>query len=211
MTRDHWSFDEMSLITNEGERKYLDQAERKRYLDSLDVLENEKEQTFCATLLWTGCRPSEALWLRAIQIDLAQSMIIFRSAKKRGQWKGRKFRTVPVPRNHIEWMNEVHDIEYWQAQNDHGASVPLWGFCRTTGWSKTRKVCEAADIQGIKGCARGLRHGFGVRAATTLVEPSLLQKMMGHESYATTACYLDVIGPEQCAIASRMWHCTTES
>ena len=50
-----------------------------------------------------------------------------------------------------------------------------------------------------------LRHSFGVNAFQSNVPPHLVQRWLGHASLRTTAIYGNVIGPEERAIAERMW------
>ena len=52
---------------------------------------------------------------------------------------------------------------------------------------------------------KGLRHGFGVNATLSRVLLPLLQRWMGHASLRSTAVYLDVMGPDERAIAERIW------
>jgi integrase/recombinase XerD len=54
-------------------------------------------------------------------------------------------------------------------------------------------------------CPKGLRHGFGIRAADRSVPTNLIQRWMGHASPTTTAIYLDAVGLEERQFASRMW------
>jgi integrase len=63
----------------------------------------------------------------------------------------------------------------------------------------------AASIIGTPAMPKGLRHGFGVNAFQSNVSPHLVQRWVGHTSLRTTAIYGDVIGPEERAIAARMW------
>src|SRR3546814_1222171 len=92
----------MSLYTFAGERKYLCASERKGFYAALSVLENPEHRTFCETIYWTGCRPSEALALCALNIDMGEGMVVVRSLKKRGRLKGRHFRPVPeIGRAHV--------------------------------------------------------------------------------------------------------------
>lgn len=48
-------------------------------------------------------------------------------------------------------------------------------------------------------------HGFGVNAVQSGVPLSLVQKWLGHAQLSTTAIYANAIGPEEYAIAERMW------
>ena len=64
----------------------------------------------------------------------------------------------------------------------------------------------AAEIDGPMACGRGLRHGFGIKAASSKIPPNLIQRWMGHASPDTTAHYLDAVGVEEREFAERMWH-----
>jgi integrase len=65
-------------------------------------------------------------------------------------------------------------------------------------------MCQAG-IVGPMCCPKGLRHGFGMRAASRNVPTNLIQRWMGHASATTTAIYLDAVGAEERRFASRMW------
>lgn len=56
-----------------------------------------------------------------------------------------------------------------------------------------------------KACTKGLRHAYGVNVALNNILESRIKKWLGHESLETTEIYLDVTGPEDHAIAERMW------
>ena len=64
---------------------------------------------------------------------------------------------------------------------------------------------RARAIAGPMASPKGLRHGFGIRAAGRNVPTNLIQRWMGHASPDTTAIYLDAIGAEERQFASRMW------
>ena len=64
---------------------------------------------------------------------------------------------------------------------------------------------KAAGICGVRACAKGLRHTYGVHAALALVPETRIQKWLGHASLTTTEVYLDVALPEERAMAERMW------
>jgi len=203
MAQNRPSFRRLSLFTHTGERKYLNGTERVRFLDALPVLSNPKDRTFCEMLYWTGCRPSEALALTATHIDLDEKLVILRSLKKRGDQKGRHFRPVPLPDAFIQRLERVHNIR--AVQNGSRRGKALWSISRTTAWHRVRTVMRAAKITGIKACGRGLRHAYGVHAATHDVPETRIKKWLGHESLETTEVYLDMAGPEDRKIAARMW------
>ena len=63
----------------------------------------------------------------------------------------------------------------------------------------------AAGIQGPHATPKGLRHGFGVKAAAETRQPRAVQKWLGHRDLNTTAIYMDVQGDEERELAARMW------
>ena len=196
----------MTLFAGSGERKYLSEAERRAFYDALDVLGCAKERAFCEMIYWTGCRPSEALNLTVRDINVEEGTVIIRTLKKRGKDKGRHFRSIPLPRHFVERLEGIYKLRALQnSGNAQAALSPLWTFSRTTGWSRMAKVMQAAKISGIRACARGLRHSFGVHAALTKIPETRIKKWLGHTSLATTEIYMNTAGAEDRAIAARMW------
>jgi len=204
MTDSDHIFNDMSLYTMAGERKYLSSAERKRFYGALPVITCPKERTFVEMIYWTGCRPCEALSMTPRQIQSDEGFVVIRSAKKRGKLKGRHFRPVPLPEAFLNKMEEVHGLRGVHVRDDTG-NMRLWPFGRTKGWRLVKRVMEAAGISGIQSCARGLRHTMGVHAIITNVPETRVQTWLGHASLTTTAIYVNATGPEDRAIAARMW------
>jgi len=195
----------MSLFSDYGERKYLNRRERKRFYKALSILKEISERTFCETIFWTGCRPSEALQLDYMRVDVQDAFLIFRSLKKRGHNKGKQFRTVPIPKGFAKLLDQAHGISRVQKQKDANLLRRLWCFGRQTGWRLIKRVMEAAKIFGIRASARGLRHSFGIHAILSQVPETRLQSWMGHASLKTTAIYIQVAGAEDRAFATQMW------
>lgn len=195
----------MTLFTHAGERKYLSAGERERFLATLPVLERPEERTFCEVLYWTGCRPSEALALTALNIDFEHGAVVVCSLKKRGEERGRHFRSIPLPRDFLERLDKVHGLRRAQQQPDGGRNTYLWTFSRTTAWRHIKQVMAAAGITGVRACPKGLRHAYGIHAAISRVPESRIKKWLGHSSMATTEIYLDMAAPEDRTIAKRMW------
>ena len=169
------------------------------------MIEDASERTFCETLFWTGCRPSEALALDLMRVNAEDCYLVFRTLKKRGAIKGRSFRVVPVPRSFMTRLNMIHGILTAQMRKGTNLLVRLWPFGRQKGWRLVGRVMHRAHIFGIRSCARGLRHSFGVHAILCGVPETKLQRWMGHSSLRITAIYVNLIGPEDRAIAKRMW------
>ncbi len=189
----------MSLY-HQGQRKYLTPTERQSFLRHTDS--SSKIATFCATLVHTGCRISEALALTVDRVDLADGVLIFESLKKRRRGM---YRAVPVPPAFLMRLDAVHDIAALQHRAEAGQSTRLWTFSRTTGWRYVRSAMAQAGIAGLHATPKGLRHGFGIKAVVSQVPLNMLQKWLGHAQMTTTAIYTAAIGPEEKQIAQKMW------
>jgi len=195
----------LTLYTQTGERKYLSSIERSRFFNSIGNLCNPFDRTFCEMLFWTGCRPSEALALTAMHIDVDDAVVVIQSLKKRGDAKGNHFRAIPVPKRFIELLRTVHFVKAKQLFRTGGQHQRLWQMSRSTAWKRVKRVMEEADIHGVRASAKGLRHTYGVHAVLSNVPETRIKKWLGHNSLATTEIYLDVVAGEDRALAERMW------
>jgi integrase/recombinase XerD len=173
-----------------GRRKYLSGAERARFLGAADRLAPPM-QALCHVLAYAGCRISEALSLTIHQVDAETLALTIRTLKRRRV----VFRVVPVPQAVIDRL-QLLPLD---------ADGRFWPMHRVTAWRVVKATMRRAGIAGPMACPKGLRHGFGVRAAGQNVPPNLIQRWMGHASPATTAIYLDAVGVEERRFASRMW------
>lgn len=173
-----------------GRRKYLSAAERQRFLVAADTMP-QQTKLLCYLLAYAGCRISEALSIRRHQIDLDAGTIVMRTLKRRRL----VFRAVPLP---PDLARELLALPI-------AADGRFLAMHRTTAWRHVKRVMEAAAIEGPMATCRGLRHGFGMRAAASSVPQSLIAKWLGHASTSTTAIYLDAVGQEEREFAMRMW------
>ena len=81
-----------TLVDQHG-RKYLTADERQRFLAAVRAHPKPTVQTLALTLALTGCRVSEALSIRACDVDLDAAEIRIATLKRRREhWRG-----VPVP------------------------------------------------------------------------------------------------------------------
>jgi integrase/recombinase XerD len=208
----------MSLHDGSGARKYLTAEERVAFLRAAEHAARDV-RTLCMTLVYAGCRLSEALALTVDRVDLAAGSLVFESLKKR---RSGIYRAVPVPPALLEALNLVHGIREQQAsrgkggagQGSAGASrgntgggrgIRLWPWSRMTGWRAVHAVMEEARLSGPHASPKGLRHGFGVAAVSAGIPLNLVQKWLGHAQLSTTAIYANAIGAEEQDIARRMW------
>lgn len=185
------------LYDSTGNRKYLTAEERNRFIEAA------KRQPFpidtlCLTLAYTGARISEVLALRAASIDTAAGVIVIESLKKRR--KG-VFRQVPVPDSLLRRLAVNHELK------NVNPTVPLWTCSRTTAWKHIKAVMLESGIPAFCATPRALRHAFGVVGVSEASVPlNMMQKWLGHARIETTAIYANAVGPEERAIARRMWH-----
>lgn len=193
----------MQLYDQQGQRLYLSETERADFLEAAKKAPREI-RTFCFSLLYTGCRISEALALTPKLVDFADKALIFRTLKKRGKIV---YRAVPIPEDALDTLDMVHGLhEALNANKNTPLDKPLWPWSRMTGFRFIKSVMDKAGIpDGPQKCPKGLRHGFGVHAISKGVPLNMLSKWMGHSSLEMTAIYANALGEEQRGIAARMW------
>lgn len=193
-------------MTNElfssGHRKYLNGEELDKFITAAKTHERGDYRTFCLVMAYTGCRISEALELTSKSVDLSEGVIVLRSLKKRTT--DPIYRAVPVPYELLDTLELVHSLKAKQKRKNSKAE-PLWNFARTYAWRIIKDTMNTAGIEGLQASPKGLRHGFGVRAAQKIKNPRLLQKWLGHSSIETTMIYMDLVGEEEAQAARDMW------
>jgi integrase/recombinase XerD len=185
----------MRLYDTQGHRLYLTGSERDAFRRAAERTPREV-RTYCHTLLYTGCRPSEAMALTANRVDFQAQVITFESRKKR---RSGIYRAVPVPAVLLDALDLVHGIR------DRKTRAHLWTWSLKTAYTRVIEVMEAADIAGPQASPKGLRHGFGVACIEKGIPLNLVQRWLGHAHLATTAIYADAIGEEERGIAARLW------
>lgn len=177
-----------------GSRKYLNRVERRRLLGVAKGEPDALRRAFILTLLYTGCRISEALNLTPGRVDLAQRAFVFETLKRR---KRGHFRSVPVPDLLCELVRPL--------VRGRDASSRLWAFSRATAYRYVKRLMSCAGIAGGMACPKGLRHAFAVACLAQGIPLTTVRKWMGHAKLETTAIYLDVSGDEERQLARRLW------
>lgn len=189
-----------SLFGPYGSRKYLNAAERRRFLESIQQLPR-RERLFCEVLTWSGARISEALALVPAAIDIESGVANITTLKRR---KRGVVRQVPLPAELLDDLD--HEFRLRDAQRNPAlAHDRIWPWSRTTAWRRVKATMLAAGVIGTSAMPKGLRHGFGVNAALSNIPVHRLQRWFGHASLRTTGIYYEVVGPEERALAARMW------
>jgi integrase len=192
-------YDGLGLFGPYGNRKYLNTAERRRFIAA--ARRAPKARQFCLTLGYSGGRISEVLALTPASFDIESGVASFCTLKRR---KRGMIRQVPLPPDLLDELESVFDLR--AAQRDPAlANQRIWRFSRTTAWRYVKAVMAAAWITGTPAMPKGLRHGFCVKAIQSGVPLHLVQRWLGHASLRTTGIYAEVIGPDERALAARMW------
>ena len=183
----------MRLYNREAGRLYLNAAEREAFLTAA-MRAPDPIKAFALTLLYSGCRLSEARNLTYANIQTDPATLAIRSLKKRAV---HHVREIPIPNELVACFNlgmgQNRDQKIWPNLD------------RVTAWRWIKRLMAEANIQGAQACPKGLRHGFGVHAICAGVSLNMLQRWMGHTSIETTLIYTQAVGLEERKIAERMW------
>jgi len=186
-------YTQLSLFDPQGQRKYLNRVERRRFYAVADARERQDIRLFCLLMFYTGARISEIVKLKPSGIDFANKSVTIRTLKRR---RSDVFRQIPLP------DDLLIDLENFVGRV--GERVSLWDFAVRSASRYIKAVMEEAGIDGVKSSALGLRHGFAVHAVRK-VPITQVQKWLGHAHLQTTAIYLDVSGTEERELAKLMW------
>ena len=122
-----------TLVDAHG-RKYLTASERGRFLAAVRADPRPAMQTFAATLAQTGCRSSEALALRALDVDLEASELRFTTLERRRE----HWRAIPVPETLTRKLDLVPQLRRTQS-SPRGRKARLRTISRATA---TRRIAE---------------------------------------------------------------------
>ena len=182
---------QLSLYSPRGQRLYLDEAERGRFLKALERAD-ERTRLLGLVLFYTGCRLSEALELTPEHIRSVEGVIVFRTLKRRKL----VMREVPVPKSLIAELDGKNS-------EDRRCLFPCH---RATAWRFIKAVMAAAQIRGPQAVPKGLRHCFAVHAVRSGVPLNLIQIWLGHAQMSTTLIYATASATTQREFASLMWN-----
>jgi integrase/recombinase XerD len=169
MREPHYS--DLSLFGSSGNRKYLNAAERQRFIEAAHHAP-PKIRLLCLTLVWSGARISEVLALTPASIDIESGVASIQTLKRR---KRGLIRQVPLPFHLLDELDREFKLR--EAQHDPELTKQrIWRFSRTTAWRRVKKIMAAANISGTPAMPKGLRHGFGVNAFQSSVPRAALAR-----------------------------------
>src|SRR5262245_8068829 len=115
-----FSSDDSCLYAGSGERKYINQAERRRVLAAMERLERERA-LFSLLLAWTGGRISEVLAVCPASFQIERNIVTLQTLKRRRP----HFREVPVMPGLMIALDRHFDLRALQ-QNPDTAHRRLW-------------------------------------------------------------------------------------
>lgn len=189
---------ETTLVTAAG-RLYVTPEERRRFLAAVRAYERTDVATFAATLAYTGCRISEALAVRAVDVDLEALTIRFRTLKRRVE----HWREVPIPEAHVRELELVHQLR--ALQRTRRTTRPLWPIGRSTASRHIDTLMQRAGIDGPQASAKGLRHGYAVAGVQAGIPLTTIGDVLGHANPSTTTVYARATGREARELVARLW------
>jgi site-specific recombinase XerD len=191
-----------NLYTPAGERKYVNQAERRRLRRVLTTKGRiaRERVLFLLILASTGARISELLAVRASSFQIESGLVALHTLKRRRPHV-REVPIAPALMAAIVRHFRLRNLQCDAATTDRR----LWPWSRWTAWRLVKTAMQEAGIVGRRACPRGLRHGFGVGTLQAGVPINLVQRWLGHARLSTTAIYASASGPEEASFASRFW------
>jgi integrase/recombinase XerD len=194
-----WISPEGSLHARDGQRKFLNDGERRRALAPTSALP-EHRALFVQVLAWTGARVSEVLALTPRSFQIEDGFVTIVTLKRR------KFsvREVPIPDQLVAALERFFGLASLQSDEKTGTRR-LWPFCRMTAWRIVKAVMRAAGIAGPQACPKGFRHGFGHAHCRIRTPLHVIQRWMGHAQLSTTAIYMGLSSAEERSLARRFW------
>ena len=187
-------------LVNESGRKYLTRDERRRFLAAVRTHRSPSVRTLALTLAFTGCRVSEALALRACDVDLEALEVRFSTLKRRRE----HWRAVPVPETLVNALDLVHQVRAFQSSQRMRTRL-LWTCTRQAAHRQVCGLMARAGVAGPQACPRGLRHAFGVACVQSGVPLTTIAAALGHADVATTAVYATAIGAEARELLAPVW------
>jgi hypothetical protein len=121
--------DGVTLFGPSGSRKYLNAAERLRFVKAAQRAPS-RIALFCLTLRWTGGRISEVLALTPASIDIDSGVVSLETLKRR---KRGIVRQVPLPPSLLDELDREFNLR--EAQRDpRSENMRLWHFSRQAAW-----------------------------------------------------------------------------
>lgn len=189
------------LFDQDGNRKYMIEPEWRAFLAAADKADPDT-RSFCWSLARTGGRLSEVLSLTPRSFDLDNGTIRIRCLKRRAP---DVFRELPLGLSFLELMEATVSVTARRIDPSL-VDVPIWRWCRTTGWQRVKHVAQRAGLPAHLCTPKALRHTFGIEGVLMKNIPlGTMQKWMGHARIESTVIYTTAVGREERMLSTRMW------
>ena len=159
----------------------LSPGELKEFFEAID---NPKHRTLLYTLYAAGLRLSEALALRADDIDSQRGLIRIRLGK------GKKDRFTILAPTLLSALRT-----YWRAWQPKEWLFPGWDYRKQLAPASVQKICcRTRERAGIHKpiSPHTLRHCFATHLLEAGVDLRTIQTLLGHAQMNTTSVYLHV-------------------
>jgi integrase len=136
----------------------------------------------------TGCRLSEAMAVKHIQIRRKEKIVVFTDITKSG-----KFRIVPLTEECLFWIDQVPALP--------GCPYVFYNPRTKRRWYCPRKPIDAAiQASGLEWLrVKDLRRHYGITLSENGAEMHVIQAMLGHSSVKTTEDYYAHFSPNYAA------------
>lgn len=132
--------------------------------------QNDAIGAFCLVLVHTGCRISEALALRWMDIEAARGTLVIKSLQQRGVTR---IRHVPAPPTLIKRLLEL------RTAGSPSFDERIWTWSRVTAWRRMRDIFGKAKIGGPLATPQGFRASFARTALNGGVPKEIVCRWLG--------------------------------
>ena len=190
------------MIDHDGDRKYLDEWECRRFYFKRKIIKDMSHRTIVEVLYWTGCRMTEAVNLKVRSFNVRASTVTIKTLKQHGKIV---YRVVQLPRLVMWRLNRVHDLKTRQAKGGNELEKRVWKLSRQKALKIVQEIMGAAGIYGSRATGRGLRHSYAVRQIMNGRALNLVQSWLGHRDIRTTTIYTGVSNKDARRLARKSW------
>ncbi len=142
-------------------------------------------------LMWvTGARISEALAVRASDLDVNHQVVTLATLKR----KQPTVRRCPIPGEYFAELLGLVVDQQQRSTKKHGTidqAARLFPLSRSQAYELIRRALLAAGVERGRARTHAIRHGHAHFAIKAGVPLNVIQRQLGHVSIVTTSKYLE--------------------